>query len=128
MPRLGVARLAFRQSHMLAVREKFRVGVMLPQVHHRRHGGHQHRVALEPGRRRTEAVADGQDHGLHLVSSFGRHQAPVSSSISIRRLYFSRRSLRESEPVLMKSAFTATARSAMKVSAVSPERCETDTL
>ena len=41
-----------------------------------------------------------------------------------RRLYFAIRSERQSEPVLMKPAFVATARSAIVVSSVSPERCE----
>jgi hypothetical protein len=34
------------------------------------------------------------------------------------------RSVREAEPVLICPALVATARSAMKVSSVSPERCE----
>src|SRR3989338_5326555 len=52
------------------------------------------------------------------------HFAASSCSISRRRLYFSTRSDRDNAPVLMYSAFVATARSAMNVSAVSPERCE----
>ena len=39
-------------------------------------------------------------------------------------LYFATRSVREGAPVLIWPAFTATARSAMVVSSVSPERCE----
>ena len=42
-----------------------------------------------------------------------------------RRLYFARRSERESEPALIHSALLATARSAMKLYSVSPLRCET---
>ena len=52
----------------------------------------------------------------------------TSCSIFIKRLYFSTRSLRDKDPVLINSAFTATARSAMNVSAVSPDRCETEIL
>src|SRR5947208_3170242 len=39
-------------------------------------------------------------------------------------LYLATRSVRESEPVLICPALVATARSAMNVSSVSPERCE----
>jgi hypothetical protein len=39
-------------------------------------------------------------------------------------LYFATRSERDAEPVLIWPAFVATARSAMNVSSVSPERCE----
>ena len=39
-------------------------------------------------------------------------------------LYFAMRSVREAEPVLICPAPVATARSAMNVSSVSPERCE----
>ena len=51
-------------------------------------------------------------------------RSPSHSSIRMRRLYFAIRSVREREPVLMNPALTATARSAMKVSYVSPERWE----
>src|SRR5690606_1773677 len=50
--------------------------------------------------------------------------APSSASIASSRLYFATRSERDAEPVLICPAFTATARSAMKVSSVSPLRCE----
>ena len=39
-------------------------------------------------------------------------------------LYFAMRSVREAEPVLICPAEVATAKSAMNVSSVSPERCE----
>src|SRR6266568_8496592 len=39
-------------------------------------------------------------------------------------LYFATRSVRDSEPVLIWPAFVATARSAIVVSSVSPERCD----
>src|SRR6266540_6432691 len=49
---------------------------------------------------------------------------PSSSSMRRSWLYFAVRSPREREPVLICPALTATARSATKVSSVSPERCE----
>src|SRR3954463_10742804 len=49
---------------------------------------------------------------------------PSSSSILRSRLYLATRSVRASEPVLIWPARVATARSAMKVSSVSPERGE----
>jgi hypothetical protein len=50
----------------------------------------------------------------------------LPSWLAMRRswLYFAMRSVRQAEPVLISPAFVATARSAMKVSSVSPERCE----
>src|ERR1700693_3259829 len=51
-----------------------------------------------------------------------------SSSISRRRLYFASRSPRQAEPVLIRPALTATARSAIESSEVSPERWETTVL
>src|SRR5262249_11263408 len=47
---------------------------------------------------------------------------PRSSSISSRRLYLARRSPRHAEPVLIRPALTATERSAIESSEVSPER------
>ena len=49
---------------------------------------------------------------------------PSSASISISRLYLAIRSLRQAEPVLIWPPPIATAKSAMKASSVSPERCE----
>ena len=54
-----------------------------------------------------------------------RAAEPSSSSIRSRRLYFATRSLRLGAPVLICPAPIATARSAMVVSSVSPERWET---
>ncbi len=48
--------------------------------------------------------------------------SPNSSSIRSNWLYFAMRSVREAEPVLIWPAPVATARSAMNVSSVSPER------
>ena len=50
--------------------------------------------------------------------------SPSSSSILKRRLYFATRSLRLGAPVLICPVFRATARSAIAVSSVSPERWE----
>ncbi|GEM_PF-6082915 len=51
-----------------------------------------------------------------------RAAAPNSSSMAIRRLNLAIRSLLEAEPVLILPDAVATARSAMVVSSVSPER------
>ena len=50
---------------------------------------------------------------------------PSSSSIRNNRLYFASRSDRATEPILICPAAVATARSAIVVSSVSPERAET---
>ena len=61
-----------------------------------------------------------------LTVSMPRNSAACPSSSSIRSswLYFAMRSVREAEPVLICPAPVATARSAIKVSSVSPLRCE----
>src|SRR5262249_54246764 len=51
--------------------------------------------------------------------------SPRISSMRSSWLYLAIRSLREAEPVLIWPQFVATARSAIVVSSVSPERCET---
>ena len=53
-----------------------------------------------------------------------RALAPSSSSMRSSWLYLATRSERLAEPVLIWPAPVATARSAMVVSSVSPERCE----
>src|SRR5215470_20426190 len=53
-----------------------------------------------------------------------RAALPSSSSMRSSWLYFAMRSVREAEPVLIWPAPVATARSAIKVSSVSPERWE----
>src|SRR5689334_21530799 len=55
------------------------------------------------------------------------YRALAPRALSMRRswLYFAVRSVRESDPVLICPVFAATAMSAMVVSSVSPERCET---
>ena len=62
-----------------------------------------------------------------LNAAFPGYCAPVPSSSSIRRswLYFATRSLRLGAPVLIWQVFNATARSAIVVSSVSPERWDT---
>ncbi len=49
---------------------------------------------------------------------------PSFCSIFSSLLYFATLSERESEPVLISPEFTPTAKSAINVSSVSPERCE----
>src|SRR3954466_15271715 len=56
-----------------------------------------------------------------------RASEPSSSSILMSWLYFAVRSERDSEPVLIWPQLMATARSAMVVSSVSPERCDMTT-
>src|SRR5262249_18602631 len=65
---------------------------------------------------------------IHRPKAFApgkRLSPPRSSSISRSRLYLARRSLRLAEPVLMSPELTATARSAIESSHVSPERWDT---
>src|SRR5271170_8295431 len=73
----------------------------------------------EPGNRPQR---DGEHHRLNGV--FPAYTAPSPSAQPMRRswLYLATRSDRESEPVLICPALVATARSAMNVSSVSPER------
>ena len=52
------------------------------------------------------------------------YQTIISSSILSSLLYFAVRSARDIEPVLICPELTATAKSAINVSSVSPERCE----
>src|SRR4029077_20011414 len=73
---------------------------------------------------------EGPPHTTHYPPKFKafipKNLAPSPNSSSIRSnwLYFAMRSVREAEPVLICPAPVATARSAMKVSSVSPERWE----
>jgi hypothetical protein len=63
---------------------------------------------------------------LRNLKSLPRYLAEVPNNSSIRRswLYLAMRSDLEAEPVLISPVFSATARSAMVVSSVSPERWE----
>src|SRR6185503_21285767 len=63
-------------------------------------------------------------HRANISSPRKRAASPRISSIRRSWLYFAMRSVREADPVLICPAFVATARSAMVVSSVSPERCE----
>jgi hypothetical protein len=56
-----------------------------------------------------------------------RAVSPSSSSMRMSWWYFAVRSERDSEPVLIWPQPAATARSAMVVSSVSPERCDMTT-
>src|SRR5215510_13040859 len=95
--------------------------------------GHLHEAAdPEPGQRQHQSGhrAEGEGAASHRPVRVYRlrpgHDAAWPSSSSMRRswLYLAIRSPREREPVLIWPALTATARSATKVSSVSPERCE----
>src|SRR5262245_6709946 len=97
------------------------------------HGAHAHEAAhaVHPDRRgeqhRRDGAEDAESHRPKRVYRLrpGKEAAwPSSSSMRRSWLYFAVRSLRATDPVLICPAFTATARSATKVSSVSPERCE----
>src|SRR5690606_26224367 len=82
-------------------------------------------LALVRGRpqgRDDAGAAVGDVHRSSAPRPRKRAASPSSCSICSRRLYLAVRSERLAEPVLICPAFTATARSAMKVSSVSPER------
>src|SRR5262245_21419636 len=87
-------------------------------------------TVADAGERGEHQGCDAERAGAHRARPANTarpgHTAAPPSSSSMRRswLYFAVRSLRASEPVLIWPALTATARSAMKTSSVSPERCE----
>src|SRR6185437_4636085 len=101
-------------------RHRDRVGSSLsPQTpsiedHQRRNRGAPHRIAHRALPPRRNADAPGHEA-----------RAPSSSAMRSRRLYLAVRSPRLIDPVLICPALVATARSAIVVSSVSPERCET---
>src|SRR5918992_1093045 len=100
-----------------------------------RHGGGQghHEDGQEQGpagqagpRATYGGAARAQDRNLRYGADPAyRAVSPSSSSIRSRRLYFAVRSPREGAPALIWPAPVATARSAMVVSSVSPDRWET---
>src|SRR5437764_9508612 len=81
---------------------------------------------------RGEPAADAPDHGVARGAHVGRlltaappayrAASPSSSSMRSSRLYFAVRSPRDGAPALIWPAFVATARSAIVVSSVSPDR------
>src|SRR5258708_915888 len=89
-------------------------------------------VALGSGRK-SPTIQNGQEQGflfaLHYWWKAFRPAnfaaSPSSSSMRKSWLYFAMRSVRLAEPVLICPARVATARSAMKASSVSPDRCDT---
>src|SRR6266481_637575 len=83
----------------------------------------------EPRPYKWAGAGGGMNPPLHLRQRSGalplkRAAAPSSSSMRSNWLYLAMRSVREAEPVLICPAAVATARSAINVSSVSPERCE----
>ena len=76
---------------------------------------------LEP-QRRTALLRPSSRRHFFTARPWKRPASASSSSIRRRRLYFASRSERDAEPVLMNMEFVATARSAIVVSSVSPER------
>src|SRR6266545_876547 len=90
----------------------------------------QHRRSRERDEERHDGARAprGRRHGAHAGNTSRPANRPTparSSSISSSRLYFASRSPRQAEPVLIRPALTATARSAIESSGVSPERWET---
>src|SRR5262249_36206639 len=106
----------------------------LPGAHrllHAEHGQadrqHDHGDGAELLRAQPLEVDPGRSHrAMRVERERPGHDAAWPSSSSMRRswLYLAVRSLRATEPVLIWPALTATARSATKVSSVSPERWE----
>src|SRR6266849_3119376 len=87
------------------------------------------RGPVEPGPYKCSGAGGGMNPPLHLRQRSGalplkRAAEPSSSSMRSNWLYLAMRSVREAEPVLIWPAAVATARSAINVSSVSPERCE----
>src|SRR4026207_1611899 len=72
---------------------------------------------------RHRAIARSRSWRMAAIPAY-RAGAASSSSILSSWLYFATRSVRLSEPVLICPAPVPTARSAMVVSSVSPDRCE----
>merc|ERR1712100_233428 len=66
-------------------------------------------------------------YGLRKLVPAKTHASPSSSSMRRSWLYFARRSERHGAPVLICPVRKPTTKSAMKVSSVSPERCDTIT-
>src|SRR5271156_224717 len=76
-------------------------------------------------RYRDPAITERDAHSTARAARPGkRADAPSSSSMRRSWLYLAMRSVRDAEPVLICPAPMATAKSAMKASSVSPERCE----
>src|SRR5260370_22868272 len=111
---------AIQTIHRGRPRHRDRVGLVLgPQAppienHQHRNRGTPRRIAHRVLPSRRNAEAPGHDA-----------RAPNSSAMRSRRLYLAVRSPRLIEPVLICPAPVATARSAIVVSSVSPERWET---
>ena len=130
VPDLGIPHLSGRKPHALLRGVDQGSGEPRPEPVEERRVGEGHRVpflllAMAP------AVQDDQrdERAIHVRDYRilpARRTVPCPSSSSIRRswLYFAIRSVRRAEPVLICPAFIATARSAMNVSSVSPDRWE----
>src|SRR5688500_15201845 len=125
---LRVAHLTGRQSDRLAGCNELGVGIPPEQVVVNGRPRHGDRVVLTL-RPDSPPVQDDQnerrDHSC-LIAARPAYcpRSPSSSSIRSSWLYLAIRSVRLAEPVLICPAPVATARSAIVVSSVSPERCE----
>src|ERR1700678_2018388 len=128
---LAIAHLSIGQAHEMIRSMQQAVGILRQQPVVGWLTGQGHRIG-ELLRPVTPAIQNRQYHGLfqrHVYSpaftaSRPRNSAPCPSSSSMRSswLYLAIRSVREAEPVLIWPTPVATARSAMKVSSVSPLR------
>ena len=127
----GVAHLPGGQANRFPRRDQLRMRVPCRQLVEDGRARHRDRVVLAL-RANTPTVEDDEDNRC---LSVGRHascliaarpayrvRVPSSSSILSNWLYFATRSERLAEPVLICPAAVPTARSAMVVSSVSPER------
>src|SRR6202035_5403989 len=139
MANLGVAHHAWRQADRFARGVDLGMSLGAVQPIHRGSTRHRDRVGLALGPQ-TPSIEDHQCRNrrparrtAHRALPPRRNaaapghdaRAPSSSAMRSRRLYLAVRSPRLIEPVLICPAPVATARSAMVVSSVSPERWET---
>ena len=132
MPDFAVAHLALGQTDVTArgVHQGVRKFTQQHVVGRLARGGD--RIAFRDGGV-TPAIQDGEDERLLLAVHYWWNAfrpanfaaSPSSSSMRRSWLYFAMRSVRLADPVLICPARVATARSAMKASSVSPDRCET---
>src|SRR5271156_1696180 len=131
MAHLAVAHLAIGQAHEMIGSMQQVVGKLGQQFVVGWLAGQRDRIG-EGLRPVAPAIQNRQHYGFFqghvyspaLTAARPRNSAPCPSSSSMRSswLYFAMRSVREAEPVLICPTPVATARSAMKVSSVSPLR------
>src|SRR5918996_2181869 len=98
---------------------------MIAEIHGEAVGDHDQPVpAFEAPQRPGQSMQHRHDHRWSARAPANRAAGPRSSSIRSSWLYLARRSERDIEPVLIWPQLVATARSAIVLSSVSPERCD----